>query len=242
MVFGDKKGGGLGGIKRAVGDEGAISERMRLSHITKLKEEEEAKRAKSSLVEKRRLLDRNKTEISHRQTEIRRLDQELTRAEAAVTLIENEMKGEEEKVGKLMAKYNDLTFQINQEREKMGVDKSKVDNEMQTLHHYQDEIKAIELRMMREKDLVRQAGQDIEKITVKMAHLTNDANRMHTDFLHANSQKQYREREKENRRRALSIVTSKKEHEASEIHRLESENTRLEQEIKSLEQKSHQVV
>ncbi len=239
MVFGDKQGGGLSGIRSALRDEGAVSENARLSHIKRLRDEEEARRAKSSITEKKRQLERNKTEMSHRETEARRLAGELVRAQGAVTEIEAEMKTETEKVGKLIAKYNDLLVEINRDQDIVGADKSKMDKETQTLNHYQEEIKALEQRMTREKDLMREAGKDVEHLTMKMAHLKNDANKIHTDFMHANVQKQYKEREKEARKRALRIVEEKKAHEASEVQRLQSENARLEQEIKSLDQKTH---
>ncbi|MFK5283756.1 hypothetical protein ACI3PL_29690, partial [Lacticaseibacillus paracasei] len=53
----------------------------------------------------------------------------------------------------------------------------------------------------------------------------------------AGSKKQYRDREKEARKRAVVIIDDKKNHETSEIQRLHAENARLEQEIKTLELK-----
>lgn len=235
MVFGANKNSGLKNIKAAVGNEGAISERMRLSHITELKDKEEQRRAKTSLEDKRRIFELNKRDISNLETEVRRLNGELTRAQAALISIEAEMKEEQEKVSVLVIKYNDMLFQINNEKDIIRADRTRIEKDTQELHHYESEIKAIEFSMTKEKEDMRQINQHIDTFVVKIAHLTNDANKAHAEVSRANSQKQYKEREKEARKRSLAIVVEKKEYEIHELQRLHAENTRLDQEIKTLE-------
>ncbi len=238
MVFGSYKNGGLSGLKTAVRDEGALSERMRLAHIKELKDKQDQERAKTSLVEKKRLLDRNKIEISHRQTELRRLNSELVRSEALVHETEREMKEQDEKIASLYTKHNDMLFEISKHKEDVERSRLQIDKENKELYHYEQEIKALELKITREKELVRTTDQAIEHLSVKIAHLTNDATKLQSESGHEKSNKMYKEKELDARKRSYTILSTKKMTEENEVKRLTAENARLEQEIKKLEQEA----
>ncbi len=237
MVFGAAKNSGIKSIKKALGDEGAISERMRLKHISEQRDKEEMRRAKTSVEDKKRALERNKSDISHRETEMRRLQSELSRAQLSFSQIENEMKDEDEKVAALNRKHADLVFQLQKEKEKVVQDRTKIDKETEDIKHYEDEIEALKLRMVREKNISQEVDREIQALLVKIAHLSNDAEKAHIEANRAGSKKQYRDREREARKRAVKIIEDKRAHETSEIQRLHAENARLEQEIKTLELK-----
>lgn len=62
-------------------DSGA-SERMRMDHIKKERERIEKERAKTQLTDQSRIHERNKVDLQHRETELRRLQGEAVRAQS----------------------------------------------------------------------------------------------------------------------------------------------------------------
>jgi len=237
MVFGAQKNSGLYGLKTAVRDEGAVSERMRLDHIKAQRDRIESERAKTSLEEKKRVLERNKREISQRQTEARRIGSELTRMEATIKALENDIKNHDSTVSSLKAKHADILFEIDKLREKMDVDRGRTSKQAMTIQHYLSELHTLELRVQREKEVLHEINHTLDEGTVKMAHLTNDANRMQTELSKSESKKRYHEQEITTRKRNFNTLNDKKNHEVNEVQRLTAENARLEQEIKQLEMK-----
>ncbi|MFM2384078.1 MAG: hypothetical protein RIQ72_650 [Candidatus Parcubacteria bacterium] len=239
MVFGSTNGSGLGGLKSALGNEGAISERARLAHIKAEHDRVEKEKSKLSLEEKKKKLDHNKRELSQRTIEVRRIVSEIVHAESMLQSIEREMKAMDAQVGQLNAKYNDLMFQTNDHKKKMDLHRDQLVKENQAEQHLQQEIRALELKMVREKDEIARISKEMDTMSVQISRLTNDANKVQADIHRSNSQKQYKSKEIEARKRAVSTLSEKKMHEISEMRRLESENARLESEIKSLERLTH---
>ena len=112
-----------------------------------------------------------------------------------------------------------------------------LEGELRELKERLQEIEDIKMRMAREKNIVQGVDREIQALLVKIAHLSNDAEKAHIEANRAGSKKQYRDREREARKRAVKIIEYKRAHETSEIQRLHAENARLEQEIKTLELK-----
>jgi septal ring factor EnvC (AmiA/AmiB activator) len=89
--------------------------------------------------------------------------------------------------------------------------------------------------MIHERDIIHQIHVDIEHLGMRIAHLTNDAAKAQTDVAHSRSNRMYKEKELENRKRSYTQLMQKKEQEQHEITRLSALNSQLEREIQSLE-------
>lgn len=239
MVYGAQQNGGLKSLKRAITDEGAVSERMRLQHIKEERDRVELERAKTALQQKKITLDHNKADISRRKIESRRLDSEIIHSNNQLQVLDRDVKALLELVSKLSTHNTDITFQLNEHKKKMDQDREATVREHQVENHLNQQLQAVQLKVAREKDVIASISSDMDAISVKIARLTNDLNKIEADTHHAQSQKQYKDREALERKRALTVLTDRKKHEESEIQRLEAENLRLESEIKNLEHTVH---
>ncbi len=118
--------GSLSGLRSAVRDEGALSERMRLGHITEERHRIEAERAKQGLEEKKRQLQHDRMEVSSHESELRRVMGEFARAEQTATAIKQEMDA-------LIAEHNkskEEVYKMEQETEALRVRIAHITNDM----------------------------------------------------------------------------------------------------------------
>jgi chromosome segregation ATPase len=235
MVFGAQKNQGLGSIKSALRDEGAISERMRLQHIKEEREKHEAQQAKMSLLDKKRQLERNTHDLSRRQIELRRLTAEIARAELLFHEMERDIASYEEQMSVLQRKHADMLFQIDTHKKQVGEHQETINKHTRTVQTYEQEIHILEQKMNRERDIIHQIHVDIEHLGVRIAHLTNDATKAQTEVAHSRSNRMYKEKELENRKRTYAQLMQKKDQEQHEITRLSSLNSQLEREIQNME-------
>lgn len=74
--------GGLRDKQRSLTNDSGASERMRMDHLKRERERVEKDRAKTQLADKSRIHERNKTDLQHREIELRRLHGEASRAQA----------------------------------------------------------------------------------------------------------------------------------------------------------------
>lgn len=223
------------GLRDAVSNEGAVSERMRLSHITEERKRLEKMRAKTALADKKRQLEHNKIEISHRETELRRINVEFAHAERNVEAMKHEMKDLDDKVHHLKTVYADMLTHIEKEKALLANRKKESDHEANQMQLIEKEMRALESRLDHARETVRHIGLEVTEFETKIAHMSNDADKAQVDAMKIASQKRYKDTEFNNRQRVMAGYAEKKTHEANEIHRLQGENTRLEQEIHALE-------
>lgn len=181
--------GGLAGRRDHVSNEGAISERMRLDYIKKQRERQEKERARQELADKKRIWERNKIDIGHREIELRRLHSEQVRAES------------------------DL---------KSGT----------------QEAQEFEQKINHQKTLIFSMGAEIQKLQLELQQLKNKQEKQSIDLVHIESQKAYKQKEKDKKEVVAKEYETKVKREAYEIDRIRNENIRLEQEIKLLEIKA----
>lgn len=239
MIFSINKNKGLAGLKTAVGEEGAISERMRLQYMKEQRNKQESQRVKTSIIDKKIILDRNKLAVSRRQIEIRRLTAEITRSEIMLHEIEMDIANYDVLISGIQKKHTEILFQINTHKKEIDQQRDSVNAENRNIHHYEEEIKVLEIKMIHERDMAHQINKNIEKISIEIAHLINDASKAQMDVSHSHGNRIYKEKEFENRKRNFTFLSSKKDEELKEVARINGENAKLEHEIQSL---GHEVV
>ncbi len=139
-IHGTGTNSSLSSTKQHAGDEGAISEQMRLKHIKEMREKEEKEKAKRELEEKKALFERNKIDINHREIEIRRLQAEATRAESLSKSSDNTETEWQEKLSKQKTQVFKTGEEIQKAQLALQQLKNKQDKETVAMNHLQAEL------------------------------------------------------------------------------------------------------
>ncbi|HEY1037353.1 MAG TPA: hypothetical protein VGE62_02115, partial [Candidatus Paceibacterota bacterium] len=96
MVYG-YNGGGLGSYKSSLGNDAAASERFRIDAAKQQMERQQKERTKMQLTDLKRKHEHNKMQISHLETDARRLESEIVHGEREVQDMQRAMKELEDK-------------------------------------------------------------------------------------------------------------------------------------------------
>lgn len=228
-------GGSFGGSKVSNDFSAAASERQRLEGAMEEHRKNELIRARQQLSDLMRKLEHNKYEITSKNVEIRRLTQEITRADAEVRSLENTFKiiDTKAKASKIVVS----NFQLKlQERQKDSV-KSKLEVETKKREEKKLEMELVELqrKISETKRAIQEAEQKIKEIDLETRHLEGKMHGNADDINHDASEKAYKEKEVDNKKKAMFALEQRKKHQEEDIERLLSENKRMEVDIRTLE-------
>ncbi len=184
---------GMSGLRDAVSNEGALSERMRLGHITDERHRIESERAKQGLEQKKRQLQHDKMEVSSHEAELRRVMGELARAEQVAVSIKQEME-------RLVTDHNkskEEVREMEQEIEALHVRIAHITNDMtkkQTMlakvssqkSYKEAEVgkrteaaEMLKQRKMREENELHRLHSDIAHLEMEIKHLESIAEHGH---------------------------------------------------------------
>lgn len=120
-----------GTFNRSAGAEQAKGENMKLEYVRQQRIRQEKEKLKNELAQKQRTFNHNKTEISSKELEIRRLHSELTRADIEVAQIDSMCQDLESKIatqknkvhtaGEEIQKLQIALAKLKSEQEKLGL-------------------------------------------------------------------------------------------------------------------------
>jgi len=237
MTYGYQQGSGFGSHKQALGFDAGASERMRTEAAIKEQQRVLKQRAKQQLDDVQRKYEHNKTEISHKETEARRLIAEITHAMHEVQDVERQMKMVEDKEHTSKVHASDIGKQIQDTQKEQNQKKKEIDEMNRELGHLENQIGLLQQKANDFKKRIYDAGMLIQKMLLQVKQLESQENKNATDMSHAKAEVQYKLKDLDNKKRAVQTMDQKRMREIGEIQRLRIENTHLEMEIKQLEAK-----
>lgn len=238
MTYGYQQGGSFGSHKQALGFDAGASERMRSEAAAKEQQRVLKQRAKQQLEDVQRKYEHNKTEISHKEMEARRLIAEISHAMHEVQEAERQVKMVEEKEHGSKVHASDIGAQIQDAQKEELLKKKEIEEMNRELAHLENQISLLQQKANDFKRRIYDAGMLVQKMTLQIKQLESQENKNALDMSHAKSEVQYKMKDLDNKKRSIQAMDQKRMREIGEIQRLKIENTHLEMEIKQLEAKA----
>ncbi|HEY1037135.1 MAG TPA: hypothetical protein VGE62_00975, partial [Candidatus Paceibacterota bacterium] len=98
------------------------------------------------------------------------------------------------------------------------------------IEHIQQKLNSVRVE-------ITNIGNEIHKHGLEIKQLETGSHKSALDAERAKSEKIYKQKELDNKTRAVGFLRDKKQHEVAEAQKLKTENMKLESEIRALEQK-----
>lgn len=238
MTYGYQQGGSFGSHKQALGFDAGASERMRAEAALKERLRIERERAKQQLKDVQQKFEHNKTEISHKEVEARRLIAEITHAMRELQEAERIAKAmaDKEHVSKM---HISSTGTEIQEAQKLEIQKKK---ELELINHEIEQLKKqvalIQQKINEHEKQSYETSMIIQKLMVQVKQLESQENKEQADVAHVRSEALYKAKDLDTKKRSVQTMDQKRMREIGEIERLKQENVHLESEIRQLEIKA----
>jgi chromosome segregation ATPase len=235
MTFGYQQGGDVGQHKQALGFDAGASEKLRLQAAEKERHRIEKDRAKMKLTELERKLDHNKLDMSHRLTEMRRLETEIIHLQTEVQGMQRDLDSLDKKEHDLRVHSTD--FEINAEKVNKQIleHRRQSDSQSHVAAHLEGQITQLQQQLAVVKKSIVDSNSEVQKLLLNVKQLEGESNKSNLGAQHAKSEREYKVKELENKKKSEKILEDKKHHEAGEVERLKGEDSKLELEIKMLE-------
>lgn len=238
MTYGYQQGSGFGSHKQALGFDAGASERMRAEAAIKERQRIERERAKQQLQDVQRKYEHNKTEISQKEMEARRLIAEITHSMREVQEAERQVKMMEDKEHSTKVHASDIGAQIQDVQKEELRKKKEIEEKKRELDHLENQINLLQQKVNEFKRQIYDEEMLIQKMTLQIKQLESQENKNATDMSHAKSEVLYKIKDLDNKKRTVQAMDQKRMREIGEIQRLKIENARLEIEIRQLEAKA----
>lgn len=237
MTYGYQQGSGFGSHKQALGFDAGASEKMRAEAAIKERQRIERERAKQQLQDVQRKYEHNKTEISQKEMEARRLIAEITHSIREVQEAERQVKMMEDKEHSTKVHASDIGAQIQDVQKEELRKKKEIEEKKRDLDHLENQINLLQQKVNEFKRQIYDEEMLIQKMTLQIKQLESQENKNAMDMSHAKSEVLYKIKDLDNKKRTVQAMDQKRMREIGEIQRLKMENARLEIEIRQLEAK-----
>ncbi len=234
MTFGFQQGGGFGQHKQSLGFDASASEKLRIIAATKERLRIEKERAKSKTTELERKLEHNKMDLSHRLTEMRRLETEIIHTQTEVQSMEREIVLLDQKEHQHKVHSVDSKTHVEKVTKDIQEHKRIVESQGRVATHLEGQITQLQQQLAIVKRSILDTNSEIQKLTLSVKQLENEANSENFAAQHSKSDREYKLKELENKKKSERILEDKKQQEAQEVERIKAENIRLEIDIKML--------
>jgi chromosome segregation ATPase len=239
MTFGYQQGGSSISHKQALGFDAGASERLRMEAALKERQRIEKERAKTQLADLTRKFEHNKTEISHKEVDARRLMAEATHAMHDLEGSDRELKTLEDREHSLRVKAVEIGVQIQNDLKEEVFKKKDTELVSKNLEHIERQITQLQTQANEYKKQLADIALIIQKATLEIKKLEAEANKHQLDADHAKSERLYKIKDLDNKKREVQALEQRRMTQLSEVQRLKTENARIEIEIKRLEPKTH---
>jgi chromosome segregation ATPase len=235
MTYGYQQGGSVGDHKQALGFDAGASERLRMEAALKERKRLEKERAKNQLADIQRKYEHNKTEISHKEIEARRLAAEASHGTHDIEGAEREIKNLEDREHSSKVKAVELGVQI-QNNLKEEVLKKK-DNEQigKNLEHVEKQITLLQQQATEYKRQMSDLTLLLQKYALDIKKIEAEASKIQSDAERAKSERLYKIKDLDNKKREIQALEQKRINQIGEVERMKEENMQLESQIKRLE-------
>lgn len=236
MTYGYQQGDGFSGHKQALGFDAGASERMRTEAAIKEQNRIMKQRAKTQLEDLTRKLEHNKTEISNKEVEVRRIIAEVTHAMHDLEGADRELRAMQDREHSSRVKASEVGTKIQNNLKEEVFKKKDTELVNKNLEHVERQIAQLQHQADEYKRQVAEIAVLIQKITLETKKLETEVNQYQADAEKAKSEHLYKMKDLDNKKRAIQAQEQKRMNQVSEIQRLKSENARFEIEIKRLEE------
>lgn len=238
MTYGYQHGGSYGSHKQALGFDAAASEQLRAKAALAERHRVERERAKQQLQDVQRKYEHNKTEISHKEIEARRLIAEITHAMRAIQEAEHVIKAMQDKEHSSKVQVSNIDTQVKEIQKQELAKKKELETLNHEIAHAENQILLIQQKITEHKRQAYDITMLIQKLTLQIKQLESQENKNQTDVSHSRSEAIYKAKDLEMKKRGVQVMDQKRMHEIGEIQRLKIENAHLEVEIRQLEAKA----
>lgn len=235
MTYGYQQGGSFGSHKQALGFDAAASDQLRTQAALKEQRRIMRDRAKAQLADFQRKLTHNKTEISNKEVEARRLIAEATHAIHELQGVDQEIKALEEKERTSKRKANEASGQVQQKMKDTVHERKDLEEENKNVEQLERQIARLEEQENGFKKKIADDMAIIQKSNLELKKLESEVAQLQAAAARANSERLYKIKDIDNKKRAIQAMDQKRVREIGEIQRLKAENIHLETQIKQLE-------
>jgi hypothetical protein len=235
MTYGyNNQYGSVGAHGQSLGYDAAASERLRIQQAQRDRERQGRERMRQELTKLERERDHAKLELSHHQTEARRLQTEIEHGARIVQDTERILVTLQQKEHHLRAALANFD-QSNQKTQKEVIEKRKEsDDATEKLHHFEDELQLVQKEIAKEKNIIFDIGNAIQKMGLSTRQSELEKHKKEIEANHAQAERMQKEKDVDNKKRALTFIEQKRAHEVNEMQRLEGELKKTEMMIQTL--------
>lgn len=217
---------------------GASSEKLMLQRMQEQKKQAERQKAKQDLADIQRKIDHNKLDISHRETESRRLASEIAHEERELQDLNHDMKALEEKEHSMKTKKTDSETASDKLDREISENKKIADEISRKIQQLDREIMDLQQELVKQKHLAYEVGVKIQKAMLEERQTDTQASKASSDADHAKSDHRRKEMEIDAKKQSVDHLKQRREYEIHEMDRLKAENVKYEIEAKNLESKA----
>ncbi len=239
MVFGYQQGsgGGYRALGNALNNDSANSEKLRIEAAKRQREREEKERAKMQLASLEQKRDHAKLELSHHQTEVRRLISEIEHDSRAVQDLEHALKQVAEKEHTLRGRVSDFDHEAQTLEKELLEKRKESDNTTNELHKKESELQKLQQEVARVKNEISAIGSEIQKLGLTVRQNEIEKRNVLVEADHAKADHMVKEKDLDAKKRSLTFMQDKKAHAIAESDRLTAEIMKMENEIRALSAK-----
>ncbi len=238
MDYGYKSSyGSYGSHGQSLNHDAAASEKLRIEAAKKERIRQEKEKLKQALADLERKRDHAKLEVSHHQTEARRLDSEISHERRYLDDLERMLSQLADKEHSLKGHASDSEQELAKIEKEILEKRRESDDATNTLHRLENQLQQMQHQVTAQKNTIYDIGVAIQKMGVLSRQTEMQKHKNEVDAEHARSERMYKEKDVDNKKRALAFLEQKREHANKEVERLEMEIKKIEMEIKMVSAK-----
>ncbi len=226
--------GSYGSHGQSLNSDASASERFRIDAAKKERERQEKEKMKQMLTDLERKRDHAKLEVSHHQTEARRLETEIAHERKGIEDLERILAQLQDKEHSLKAHASDAEQELQKIEKEILEKRRQSDDATNALHKLDSQMQQLQHQITEQKNTIYDIGVSIQKMGVLSRQTEMQKHKQEIDAEHAKSERMYKEKDVENKKRALGFLEQKKEHAMNEAQKLDVDIKKMEMEIKML--------
>lgn len=221
--------------KQKLGFDAGASERERLKAATIARVRNEKERAKMQLTQLQRQFEHNRLEVISKNTEVRRLESEIFRSETEIRGLEQSFNSYDAKDTASNLRKADMQKRLHNEQALIIQKKKEVEDKKREEIKVQAQMAELQRQLAELRRDIQEGEQKQKESDLEAHHLEGAIQRDVGELQHVASDRSYKQKEVDNKKKVLLALEQKKKNAANEITRLTTENKKLEAEIRALE-------
>jgi chromosome segregation ATPase len=214
--------------------DAAASERERIKAATEARLKNERERANMKISELQRKLERNQQEIKSKESELHRISQEIFHAGSDIKMVESTLAVFDNRAGESKIRVKNFETQLAEKQKEAVEERKEMDEKKREEVKVEAQLAELQRKLAQLQRDVIQAEQRIREIDLDTRHLEGSMHKNAGDGEHTLGEKAYKEKEIENKKKALSALEQKKKIDTDIVNQLTLEDKKIEAEIQKL--------